>query len=230
MRSLAVLVRMNLMIVMLMTAAATAEASMVFSNQMRRVEVRDFAPVASDSAADFGLFSRTVSWTDPVEGHGGSAMQRSELLVDRVQYQAALTARDGRSGFQATASSKLDVVFTLDQPTGAELRGTWWFSTETSGVSLLTTVRLSRDEALVWSTVVNRTLPPAAATPFGHGGELSPGAYRLEIVSELTANQSPGFTTGTGAVNVEFVIPAPGEGVAMAAVGVMMRRRRRGGC
>lgn len=202
---------------------------MLFSSQIRRVEVRDFAPVASDSAADFGVFSRMVSWTDPLEGHGGSAMQQSELLGDRVEYRAALTARDGRSGFQATASSKLDVMFTLDQPTGADLRGTWLFATETSGVSLLTTVRLSRDEAVVWSTVVNRTLPPAAATPFGHGGELSPGTYRLEIVSELTANLLPGFTSGSGAVNVELVIPSPGAGFGLAAAGAMLCRRRRGG-
>lgn len=222
------LVRLPLISVLSVTVAS-AEASLVFDSQMRRVEVRDFAPVASDSAADFGLFSRTVSWTDPVEGHGGSAMQQSALLGDRVQYQAALTARDGRSGFQATASSRLDVVFTVDQPTGADLRGTWWFSTETSGVNLLSTVRLSRGEAAVWSTIVNRTQPPSAATPFGHSGELSPGVYRLEIVSELTANQSPGFTNGTGAVNVELIIPAPGAGWMMTGAGALMRRRRRGG-
>lgn len=227
MRSFAVLVQNSVMIVMLVAAAAPASASMVFNTQSRRVEVRDFAPVVADAASDFGTYVRTVSWTDPLEGHGGSAMQQSELLGDRVMYAAALTARDGRSGFLATASSKLDVLFTLDHPTGADLGGAWNFTAETSGVSLLATVRLSRDQTVIWSTVVNRAQPPTTATPFAHAGELSAGSYRLEIVSELTANLSPGFTSGTGTVSVQLAIPCPSAAVAGLVGVVSIRRRRR---
>lgn len=222
MRSLAILA------VGMLAFSSPAHASITYVSQNRHIEVRDFSPTASADAPDFGLFDRSVTWVDPVEGHGGSASQRSTLDPNGVAMTASLLAMDGRSGFQATAISSLDVIFLLDGPTGADMHGQWFLGSGMSGLALSGVARLKRGEETVWTTSISESSPLIEPRLLGYAGELGPGTYRLEATASLRANLVPGFTSGTATFGMSFTIPSPATGAAgMLVSGLVATRRRR---
>lgn len=188
-----------------------AGAALLYTGQARSVTVSGvaFDPVHA-AASGFALFNRTVGFTDPFEGHGGTAMQRSELLADRVSIASQLTARDGRAGFSAAAESHLDVTFMLSTPASTAIGGGWSMNTPATGVTLDGVARLSREGTVLWSVPIATSFPTTQVVPLGFAADLESGIYRLEVRAVLEANILPGTTSGTAALNLELLVPAPG--------------------
>ncbi len=212
--------------------AGPARASIVYVSQSRSISVSGTAlstVEAGASPADFGLFNRTVSFTDPIEGHGGSAQQRSELLGDRLLVSTQFSARDGRSGFSAAAASVLDVQFSLAETTSMLITGGWSMFTATTGVSLSGEARLSRLGAILWTAPLAAQFPTTEMVPIGLDAVLPPGTYRFEVRSTLEANVIPGFTTGSAMVNAALWVPSPPAATGfMGGTLLLAGLRRRG--
>jgi hypothetical protein len=163
------------------------------------------APDETRSAPDFAVFDQSVSSTSA--DTTATATQRSMLQPSEIS-GTFLASATSRNGFNAIASSLLDVSFTLGAATPYTLTGPY------DGI---VTVILSGSAG-----TIARTPPGSIVGNLNSSGVLGAGTYRLQVQC-FPDNSGPFAHAGTATISL--VVPAPGVLLALLPMGLVRRRR-----
>ena len=212
---------LSLLLIGMGTRPAVAQALTPVS-QDRRVLANSFdfnSPIpGNDSqeaiAPDFAIFDRTLT-SQYFQGHG-SASQHSEILTTLLHGSGDATG--GGSSFDngGGGTSRFDLTFALNEPTGFTLSGElvaqslFSFATATAYVTL--------DGAIVESVANLET------SPFAVGGTLAAGVHRLQLESVAASPPGPGSVRASYDFELALV-PEPGMAFIWLAAGLFAGRR-----
>ena len=213
--------------------AGGARGGVVHQDVNRFVRV-DFsippAPTLMESNASAGFWDETVSdfVIDDFSGASGSgtSFQRSDLTMLGVSMVGSVSANASTDGF-VSASTELHTLIRVDEATSFRASAAL-FDLSLGNPDLFFAASLIAESGsgeVIWSASSNDVfLPDTGSFSFGvETGELASGDYQFSM--RIAVGGFKDATTQSG-FDVQLVIPAPGGGGVLAALGLIAGRRR----